>query len=347
MLANGEPGIWNSELSNVGEPNPVVATNPCGEIALEAWENCNLGHVNLAAFVDETQNINYVELDQAHELMTRFLMRATNGDVNDSKQAATLARNRRIGVGHLGVASFIAMLGERYSDAPNKVWFTMLLQHLRNTVDKAAVEYAHDLRIPVPVKKRTVAPTGTIAKLVGVSEGIHPIFAKYFLRRIRFSDVDANQRSQVEDYRSRGYQVEPCKYAANTTVVTIPTQDILMQEVTDRFGLEEAERIVESVAELSARDMLAMQEVYQKYWADNAVSYTVNFDPASTNTTDIAKVLTEFGPTLKGTTFFPEQSHEQSPYERISKADFEIYSYLAEVGDGTDESCATGACPVR
>ena len=49
--SNGEPGFWDSSLSNIGEPNPVVCTNPCGEITLEPWEPCNLGHVNLAAFV--------------------------------------------------------------------------------------------------------------------------------------------------------------------------------------------------------------------------------------------------------------------------------------------------------
>ena len=347
MLNNGEPGIWNSELSNVGEPNPVVATNPCGEIALEAWENCNLGHVNLAAFVGDSGDVDYDRMKQAHILMTRFLMRATNGDVNDSKQAATLARNRRIGVGHLGVASYLAMKGLRYSEAGDRASFLLLLQRMSNSVDEAAAVYAHDLRIPVPVKKRTVAPTGTIAKLVGVSEGIHPIFAKYFLRRIRFSDVDAAQREQVEDYRTRGYHVEPCQYAANTTVVTIPTQDILMQNVTDRYGVEFAESVVQSVAELSAADMLKMQEVYQTYWADNAVSYTVNFNPSDMTVEGIAAVLREYGPTLKGTTFFPELSHAQPPYERITRADFELYSYLAEVGDGTDESCASGACPVR
>src|SRR5690606_5746961 len=102
MLTNGEPGFWNSSYSNLGEPNEVISTNPCGEIALEPWENCNLGHVNLAAFVDpETGEVDSTGMHRAHQLVTRFLMRATYGDVNDPKQAAVLARNRRIGVGHL------------------------------------------------------------------------------------------------------------------------------------------------------------------------------------------------------------------------------------------------------
>src|SRR5690606_12830219 len=37
MLTNGEPGFWNSSYSNLGEPNEVISTNPCGEIALEPW----------------------------------------------------------------------------------------------------------------------------------------------------------------------------------------------------------------------------------------------------------------------------------------------------------------------
>src|SRR5690606_17257464 len=119
MKTNGEPGFWNSSLSNVGEPNRVIATNPCGEIALQAWENCNLGHINLAAFIDlETGEVDYEGMTKAHILVTRFLMRATYGDVRDEKQAAVLARNRRIGVGHLGVASFLALMGIKYSEAP-------------------------------------------------------------------------------------------------------------------------------------------------------------------------------------------------------------------------------------
>ena len=54
-------------------------------------------------------------------------------------------------------------------------------------VERASQEFARELRIPAPVKTRTVAPTGTIAKMPGVSEGIHPIFSRYFIRRVRFS----------------------------------------------------------------------------------------------------------------------------------------------------------------
>src|SRR5690606_24511188 len=69
-------------------------------------------------------------------------------------------------------------------------------EEMADIVEITAQHFAHQLRIPVPVKTRTVAPTGTIAKMPGVSEGIHPIFSKYFVRRIRFSDIDTDQCNQ-------------------------------------------------------------------------------------------------------------------------------------------------------
>lgn len=348
MLNNGEPGFWNSSLSNEGEPNAVVCTNPCGEIALEPWENCNLGHVNLAAFVNPSGNTNYAELEWAHELMTRFLIRATYGDVNDPKQAEKLARNRRIGVGHLGVASYLALTGRKYSEAGDDYWFTGMLDGLADTVDKAAREYAHALRIPVPVKTRTVAPTGTIAKMPGVSEGIHPIFSKYFIRRIRFSTVDPDQVKTLAEYEAAGYGVEDDQYALMTKVVSLPTKDSLMAQVERIYGEDRAEEIVESAADLTLDDMLRFQRMYQTYWADNAVSYTVNIDPNEYTAEDLTRAIQEYGPALKGATVFPEMSMPQSPYERISKADYALYEYWQQqVADGVDEACANGACPIK
>lgn len=357
MLHNGEPGFWNYSLSQVGEPNEVICTNPCGEITLEEWENCNLGHVNLAAFVEDIPEIRSADPDgpmrprsiqldipglaHAHQLMTRFLIRATYGDVNDQKQSEVLLRNRRIGVGHLGVASALAMLGMKYSNAGDLAPF---LEHMAEEVQVAAYEYAHELRIPVPVKTRTVAPTGSIAKMPGVSEGIHPIFAKYFDRRIRFSVIDPDQWETCMDYANRGYHVEPSLVEENTMIVTIPTKDILMDQVNDK-GFD-PEVVVESAADLTLEQMLRFQEMYQRCWADNAVSFTANIDPSLYTVEEIMNHIVEFGPRLKGMTVFPEKSIPQSPYTRITKMDYEL-SAAKSVDASVDDECATGACPVR
>ncbi|AMS00949.1 ribonucleotide reductase [Mycobacterium phage Loser] len=340
---NGEPGMWDSSLSNVGEPNKVVCTNPCGEITLEPWEPCNLGHINLAAFVTDAGKTDYLDLIRAHRLMTRFLIRATFSDVADPKSREVLDRNRRIGVGHLGVASYLALTGRRYSQAPGDKRFAQFLRELAAEVDGEASRFCHELRIPVPVKKRTIAPTGTVAKLAGVSEGIHPIFAKYFNRRIRFNKV--SDFDQLMEMYNQGYHVEDDLVAPNTSVVTIPTKDTLVQAVVDQFG-RDGEEIVESASDLTLTELLAFQALYQTCWADNAVSFTANVDPTAYSPSDVAGVLERFAGSIKGSTIFPEASFEQAPYERITKQQYESAAAKA-VEDGVDENCANGACPIK
>ncbi|ALF00918.1 ribonucleotide reductase [Mycobacterium phage Serenity] len=340
-VRNGEPGMWDSSLSNVGEPNRVVCTNPCGEITLEPWEPCNLGHINLAAFVTPAGKTDYLDLIRAHRLMTRFLIRATFSEVADPKSREVLDRNRRIGVGHLGVASYLALTGRRYSEAPGDKRFTQFLREMASEVDSEAERFAHDLRIPVPVKKRTIAPTGTVAKMPGVSEGIHPIFSRYFIRRIRFNEN--SDMAELRKLAQEGYEIEKDLFAPNTEVVSIPTKDTLVQAVED-LGWDE--EIVESADELTLHQLLAFQALYQTCWADNAVSFTANVHPDAYEAEDVAADLKRFAGLIKGSTIFPESSFPQAPYERITKQQYES-AVAKAVSDGVDEECANGACPIK
>ncbi|MGW1040073.1 ribonucleoside-triphosphate reductase, adenosylcobalamin-dependent [Streptomyces sp. NPDC002547] len=347
MLTNGEPGYWNSTYSNEGEVGKVIATNPCGEIALEPTENCNLGHINLDHFAPKEKGgpIDMAGLERAHKLMTRFLTRATYGDVTDAEQAAKLAQNRRIGVGHLGVQGFLAKKGIAYSKAPWSYGFRGMLESLYDTVRDEAREYAFQLRIPEPVKVTTVAPTGSIAKLPGVSEGIHPIYARHFIRRVRFSMPDPAQAATVTSYMSQGYLVEKDVYdqSGNTMVVAFPTKEKLVAEV-EAMGYDSS--IVESADEISLDSMLAFQAMYQECWADNAVSFTANIPEGRYTTEEASEIIKGWLPDLKGTTLMPDGTRPQAPYERITEEEFDSYD-LTSVEDGTDEDCATGACPVR
>jgi len=347
MLDNGEPGYFNLSLCNVGEPNEIIASNPCGEIALESWENCNLGHVNLDAFAPKkpTDEPDLEGILEAHRLMTRFLIRATYGDVNDPKQAETLARNRRIGVGHFGVQGYLAKQGIRYSKAPSFFRFPFELRIMASEVKAAAIDYAHQLRIPVPVKMTTVAPTGTIAKMPGVTEGIHPIYARHFIRRVRFSLVDPVQAERVNVLFTQGHNVEEDVYdkSGNTVVVEFPTKEKLVEEV-EAMGLPA--ELVESADEISFADMLAFQAMYQKNFADNAVSFTVNILPGQVSQGEAEETLKRFLPVLKGTTVFPDLTRPQSPYERITAEEYEKAT-AKSVDASYDEACASGACPVK
>lgn len=337
MLLNGEPGFWNSSLSNVGETNEIVSTNPCGEIALEPWENCNLGHINLSEFAGDVHGAY-----EAHRLMTRFLIRATFGDVPNKRQREVLHRNRRIGVGHFGYQGWVNKQGIRYSESHTDGHVRHRLREFKEVVRGAARDYAFQLRIPEPVKVTTEAPTGTIAKLFGTTEGIHPVLYTHFERRVRFASNDPHVVAEA----AKGYTVEVAKFEPNTEIVVYPTRDILIDQVAEIFGEDQALQIVESAYDIPLADMLAVQEMVQTLYADNAVSFTINVP-----LTDFAKqckelrdTLIHYLPRLKGTTVFPEISREQAPYTPLTADEYESAVAKDASSDSVDENCAGGAC---
>jgi ribonucleoside-triphosphate reductase len=326
MLVNGEPGFFNSSLASVGERSDVRSTNPCGEIALEEWESCNLGHVNLAAFGADIWGA-----AEAFALMARFLIRATFADLTDERQAEVEARNRRIGVGFFGFQEWLGAFGLRFSEAPGDDRVAECLEMFRLAATLEADVYADELGIPRPVKHTTIAPTGSVAKLPGNTEGIHPVYSRYYERRVRYA---ANDPKLVE--LADAHEVEDCIYSADTKVVVFHVRDTVLDTVP--------EDMVEQADEVSAADMLAVQRLVQTHYADNAVSFTVNIDP-ETSHAELADALREHLPYLKGTTVMPDASRPQAPYTRITREAYEAATDH-EVGQSFEE-CSLGACPVR
>lgn len=340
VLTNGEPGYWNASLNAQGEPNPeALSCNPCGEITLEPWEACNLGHVNMDWFFDKT----YEELAQAHRLVTRFLLRATFGSSKSERQREVMDRNRRIGVGHLGVQGYWAKQGVKYSDIPEHA--PRLLQMLYRDVRAMASSYAAELGIPDPVKVTTVAPTGSVAKLPGVSEGIHPVYARWFEQRIRFSMRDPKQANTILEAMEQGYATEIDSYdsSGQTAIVVYPTENVLVEQVRE-LGIDES--VVQSAEELTAGQMLAVQACYQEHWADNAVSYTVNIPEDSVTPAGLEVMLAKYLPRVKGTTIMVDATRKQPPFTRITKEQY-LSAKAQNAGDGVSEECSSGACPVR
>lgn len=329
MINNGEPGFFNSSLAAKGERGDVRCTNPCGEIALEEWESCNLGHVNLSGMgmhgPDEVDAMPFV-------LMARFLVRATFVELLDEKQAAVERRNRRVGVGILGFQEWLVKNGVRYSEVAESGSAQWALEHYATAATKAADRYADSMEIPRPVKHTTVAPTGTVAKLAGVSEGIHPIYSRYFVRRVRYANDDAALAGLIE----KGHATEPCIYNPETTVVLFHVRDAILDVANSE--------LVEQADELTVAEKLSAQAVVQRVFADNAVSYTVNMSESTTQE-ELFEGLAEYLPVLKGTTVFPFNSRPQSPYTEITEAEYLAASDHG-VAQGFDD-CATGACPIK
>lgn len=335
IYKNGEPGFVNTQLAAVGERGDIRSTNPCGEIFLEEFENCNLGHVNLGAFFDDDQ-----AAQEAFRLMQRYLIRATFGDITDPQQRAVVNRNRRTGVGIFGYQAWVNKQTIRYSDSwREETGIPEIMSGFKNICITTADKYAKELGIPAPIKHTTIAPTGTIAKMPGTTEGCQTIFSRYFYRRVRYGADDP----KVARLFAEGYHVEEDQYTQDTKVVTFPVKDQLVADI-EAMGLP-AEELVEDASEVSLENFLAVQAMLQERYADNSISLTINFDAEKTSERQIMQALMKYGPKVKGTTLMPEMTRPQMPYERITREEFEETG-IGKVGQG-DMTCATGACPVR
>lgn len=333
MHRNGEPGFWNSSLSAIGEVDPPFSPNPCGEIPMGSWDFCCLGHVNLAHFAGRS-----AEAKEAFRLMTRFLIRATESDITNPLQREVVRKNRRIGVGFFGYANWLAYQGIRFSESHHNSEVRRALREFRDVCRQEAREYAGKLRIPEPIKVTAVAPTGSISNLSGDASGCQPIFARYFRRRVRYSENDENLKEEM----AKGYPVEDSLNEPSTKIVSYFCKDPLVAEC-ERRGIDPS--VVEEQSEISLSDHLAVQSMIQERYADNAVSYTINFDPKKVTVEEIERVLRIHLPHLKGTTLMPEESRPQMPLEKITAEEYEAMAKkgLAMVSDA-ENGCKEGSC---
>lgn len=350
MTLDGEPGVFNVSLASVGERGDVGATNPCGEIALEehynpetgmgssSGESCNLGAIDLDAIGTDTG-----QALMAMHYMARFLYRATLAPIYDKDQAEIENRNRRLGAGIMGLQGWCASHGAKLSELPDREDLKHILTRLREQARRSADGIADELGLPRPIKVTTVAPTGTTAQLRGTQAGIHSILARYFIRRVQYSDTDPRLAEMI----AKGYPVEKSIYADHTQVVSIPVQDIALTR--------HPEELIEQADEIDVDTFLAIQATVQETLCGgvdgNAISATANIPATGVDPGELAATLLKYMRRIKGATVFPAASRPQQPITAISRGDY--FSLLLEiqeavaVGDSNDGECATGACPIR
>lgn len=198
-LETGDPGVVFLDTINESHPNPhlgnIASVNPCGEQPLLPYESCTLGSINLSNFVEESDegNIDWERLGYMIHLSVRFLDDVL--DVNryplPEVEAQTL-RTRRIGLGVMGWADMLIKLGISYDSPEALAAAHQVGEFLHNEAVHATNELADERgRYPAGgaaagrnTSPTTIAPTGTISLIAGVSSGIEPIYAKEVARRV-------------------------------------------------------------------------------------------------------------------------------------------------------------------
>ena len=330
---SGEPyGLVNRKLARqygrLGDkmPDPTIeGYNPCAEIALGDGESCNLATI----FLPNVESLK--QFKEISRLLYMTQKQITRLDYPYEKTNKIVQKNARLGQSVTGILQ---------SSEEQISWLSPVYEYLRG-VD---AEYSEKHGMPKSVRLTTVQPSGTLALLPGNTPGIHPAYARYYIRRVRFGAADP----LVDACRRRGYAVK--------WDVGLDGQEDHTRYVVE-FPAESPEGAV------LAKDMTAVEQLewvkrMQTEWADNAVSVTVYY--RKEELPSIKEWLSENYTTgVKSVSFLLHSDHNfpLPPYEEISqeeyekmlaKVDFSQPLVLDASGPELDPSeCATGACPIR
>ena len=168
---SAEPGVIFFDHVNEHNPfykhlGPIVTTNPCGEVLLYPNESCNLGSINVWAFVkrDDDGKVTYDwdGLRDAVDLGSRFLDNVI--DVNNFPLATieqmTLA-TRKIGLGVMGLADLLFELRLPYSSDEGRKFMEQLMEFLNYHSKLTSVELAKE-RGSLPYYDKSFYPEGKL-----------------------------------------------------------------------------------------------------------------------------------------------------------------------------------------
>jgi ribonucleoside-diphosphate reductase alpha chain len=176
----GEPGVFFVDKANYYNPVPHLgayeATNPCGEQPLLPYDVCNLGSINLGAFVkkvgkggkggNEVQAvIDWDHLRRVVYLSTHFLENVIDANQYPLPEITELAqRIRRIGLGVMGLADVFVKLGIPY-DSDEGVALGRRIQQFVDEEAKIESERLADERGTFPEWERSIwGPDETCAR---------------------------------------------------------------------------------------------------------------------------------------------------------------------------------------
>ena len=316
--ASAEPGIifWDTmiEYHNNEYATPLSSTNPCGEQPLPQFTACNLGNINLSAFVDENGEFDYKELKEVSAVATRFLDNVItynypNHALECIKEA--VGNDRRVGLGITALGDTLIKMGIKYDSEEGLVEVEKIMKILRDTAYDTSIDLAEEKgayplfqwdgyskskfvkSLPRSIRSRikesgirnctliTVPPVGTGSIVAETSSGVEPIYQISYNRRVKNQD---------------GHTFRTYKVYHPLIAELFESDENLPEWVVTAYDIDPFFRV-------------KMQSVIQKY-TDSSISSTVNL-AEDTKIETIADIyITAYKAGLKGITVYREGSRE-------------------------------------
>ena len=317
-LRSAEPGFSFNFMSHEKE----TLRNACTEVtSADDSDVCNLGSINLGR-IDSL-----LELTRVVELGTKFLICGTlRAELPYEKVYAIRQKNRRLGLGLMGMHEWLVKRGERYEVTPELHKWLSIYKGVSDDISK---KFADELSVSRPVANRAIAPTGSISILAGSSSGIEPIFAVAYKRR---------------------YLTGGTRWKYQYVV------DAAAQELIDMYGADPEK--IESALDLADdyERRIKFQADVQDY-VDMSISSTINLPSWGSkfnneDTVDnFANTLASYAHRLRGFTAYPDgcrggQPLSTVPYsEAIDKLGTEFEEHV-ETHDICEITNSGGVCGV-
>jgi len=296
-MMTGEPGF----SFNFGDKQNETLRNACTEVTSEDDSDvCNLGSINIS-------NINNLEeFKHVIELGSKFLVCGTlRADLPYDKIYKVREKNRRLGLGLMGIHAWLLQRGYSYEVTPElHKW----LEVYKNESERAANEHAERLYVSKPVAYRAIAPTGSIGILAGTTTGIEPLFAVSYKRRYLTDGTKWKYEYVVDstaDQLIKEYGLDP-------------------NNIDTAYGLShDYERRIKFQADI------------QDY-VDMSISSTINLPPwgskgnSEQDVSRFSETLARYAPRLRGFTCYPDGSRggqplTEVPYEEAIKHKGVVY----------------------
>lgn len=316
-LRTAEPGFSFNFFDKENE----TLRNACTEVTSEDDSDvCNLGSVNLGR-IDSLK-----EFHDVVQLGTMFLLCGTlRAELPYRKVYEVREKNRRLGLGLMGLHEWLIKRGSDYSVTPElHRWLTIY----ERESDRTADWFSRILGVNTPVAKRAIAPTGTIGILAGTTTGVEPLFAVAYKRRY----------------------LKGTRWHYQTVV------DGAAQELIDLYGADPEK--IESAIDLSENfeKRIKFQADVQDY-VDQSISSTINLPSwgSKLNNPDtvrpFAETLASYAHRLRGFTCYPDGARGGQPLTSIPYAEAvetlgEEFEEHVETHDICDISGKGGSCGV-
>ncbi|MDD4494477.1 MAG: vitamin B12-dependent ribonucleotide reductase [Eubacteriales bacterium] len=320
---NGEPGIVfldrineSNVLKKVGE---IESTNPCGEQPLLPYESCNLGSINLLAMLKEADGVYEVDYDKLRDTVRKavhFLDNVIDVNKYPLQQIDEMTKStRKIGLGVMGWADMLCMLripfdSEEALELANKVMGFIHDEAEQKSTEIAKVKgtfpyydkstYADSGLELRNATTTTIAPTGTLSIIAGVSSGIEPLFAISYIRNVMDNDELIEVNPLFADLaKKEGFY-----------------SDELMKKIAQKGSINDFEEIPDYIKNIfvTAHDIspawhVKMQAAFQNH-TDKAVSKTVNLHHDATKE-DVREVYElAYSTGCKGVTIYRDGSRD-------------------------------------